>query len=144
MNIGGDPLVSIILRSYNEAWALGETLAVLTIQPCLGFELTQRVLHGRFGSLTLGQCRGQATVLTIAREHRQVDADLQAHHLGECRPIRVTQLDPPVGRVVCLGQIGGRLCRRDLHAQAAPKREDIHTWFDLLDVDDFGSYGGQV
>jgi hypothetical protein len=40
--------------------------------------------------------------------------------------------------------IDGRQYFNDLHAQAAPKREDIHTWFDLLDVDDFGSYGGQV
>ena len=30
----------------------------------------------------------------------------------------------------------------DLHAQVAPKREDIATWFDLLDVDDFVSFGG--
>ncbi len=40
--------------------------------------------------------------------------------------------------------IDSRQYFNDLHAQAAPKREDIHTWFDLLDVDDFGSYGGQV
>ena len=31
-----------------------------------------------------------------------------------------------------------------LHSKAAPKREDISTWFDLLDVDDFISYGGQA
>jgi hypothetical protein len=29
-----------------------------------------------------------------------------------------------------------------LHAQAAPKREDIANWFDLLDVDDYVSFGG--
>jgi hypothetical protein len=32
----------------------------------------------------------------------------------------------------------------DLHAKAAPNREDIATWFDLLDVDDYASYGGKV
>lgn len=32
----------------------------------------------------------------------------------------------------------------ELHSKAAPKREDIATWFDLLDVDDFGSFGGQA
>lgn len=31
-----------------------------------------------------------------------------------------------------------------LHKQAAPKREDIATWFDLLDVDDFISFGGKA
>ena len=31
----------------------------------------------------------------------------------------------------------------DLHAKAAPKREDIVTWFDLLDVDDYVSFGGK-
>jgi hypothetical protein len=30
-----------------------------------------------------------------------------------------------------------------VHAQIAPKREDISTWFDLLDLDDYVSYGGK-
>lgn len=32
----------------------------------------------------------------------------------------------------------------ELHKQAAPKRTDIVSWFDLLDADDFGSFGGKV
>ncbi len=31
-----------------------------------------------------------------------------------------------------------------LHKQAAPEREDIATWFDLLDVDDYVSFGGKA
>ncbi len=31
-----------------------------------------------------------------------------------------------------------------LHAKVAPKREDIIGWFDLLDVDDYVSYGGKA
>lgn len=31
-----------------------------------------------------------------------------------------------------------------LHSKAAPKREDIVTWFDLLDVDDYVSFGGNA
>ena len=31
-----------------------------------------------------------------------------------------------------------------LHKVAAPKREDIATWFDLLDVDDYASFGGKA
>lgn len=31
-----------------------------------------------------------------------------------------------------------------LHQKAAPKREDIVTWFDLLDVDDYVSFGGKA
>lgn len=31
----------------------------------------------------------------------------------------------------------------ELHQKAAPEREDIATWFDLLDLDDYVSYGGQ-
>jgi hypothetical protein len=31
----------------------------------------------------------------------------------------------------------------DLHRKTAPKREDIATWFDLLDVDDYVSFGGK-
>jgi hypothetical protein len=30
-----------------------------------------------------------------------------------------------------------------IHAKIAPKREDIATWFDLLDLDDYVSFGGQ-
>lgn len=29
------------------------------------------------------------------------------------------------------------------HAKLAPKREDIATWFDLLDLDDYVSFGGK-
>jgi len=32
----------------------------------------------------------------------------------------------------------------NLHQQAAPTREDIGTWFDLLDVDDYVSFGGKA
>jgi hypothetical protein len=31
-----------------------------------------------------------------------------------------------------------------LHKQAAPGREDIATWFDLLDLDDYVSFGGKA
>jgi len=31
----------------------------------------------------------------------------------------------------------------NIHAKAGPKREDIATWFDLLDLDDYVSFGGQ-
>jgi Domain of unknown function (DUF5069) len=32
----------------------------------------------------------------------------------------------------------------DLHAKSGPKREDIATWFDLLDLDDYVSFGGKA
>ena len=32
----------------------------------------------------------------------------------------------------------------NLHKRVAPARTDITTWFDLLDVDDYKSYGGKV
>jgi len=31
-----------------------------------------------------------------------------------------------------------------IHKQAGPKREDIATWFDVLDLDDYASFGGKV
>ena len=31
----------------------------------------------------------------------------------------------------------------DLHSKVAPKREDIVTWCDLLDLDDYVSFGGK-
>lgn len=32
----------------------------------------------------------------------------------------------------------------ELHASVAPKRTDITSWFDLLDADDYASYGGKA
>jgi len=37
----------------------------------------------------------------------------------------------------------GREFLNELHKKGAPKREDITTWFDVLDMDDFVSYGGK-
>ena len=31
-----------------------------------------------------------------------------------------------------------------LHKQAGPKRTDINSWFDMLDLDDYVSYGGKA
>jgi hypothetical protein len=39
---------------------------------------------------------------------------------------------------------GSREFFHGLHCKIAPKREDISTWFDLLDVDDYVSFGGKA
>jgi hypothetical protein len=31
----------------------------------------------------------------------------------------------------------------ELHTKTAPNREDVQTWFDLLDLDDYVSFGGK-
>ena len=38
----------------------------------------------------------------------------------------------------------GREYLNGIHSKVAPKREDISTWFDVLDVDDYVSYGGKA
>jgi hypothetical protein len=38
----------------------------------------------------------------------------------------------------------GREYFQGIHSKIAPKREDIATWFDLLDLDDYVSFGGQA
>lgn len=38
----------------------------------------------------------------------------------------------------------GRTYFNDIHAKVAPKREDISSWFELLDVDDYVSFGGKA
>jgi len=40
--------------------------------------------------------------------------------------------------------VEGREFFHGVHAKVAPKREDIATWFDLLDLDDYASFGGKV
>jgi hypothetical protein len=42
------------------------------------------------------------------------------------------------------GNPEGREFFNGVHSAIAPKREDISTWFDLLDVDDYVSFGGKV
>jgi hypothetical protein len=38
----------------------------------------------------------------------------------------------------------GREFLNDEHKRLAPNRDDIMTWFDLLDLDDYASFGGSV
>jgi len=38
----------------------------------------------------------------------------------------------------------GREYLNGLHKQGAPKRTDITSWFDILDVDDYVSFGGKA
>lgn len=38
----------------------------------------------------------------------------------------------------------GREYLNELHKTVGPKREDIATWFDVLDMDDFASFGGKA
>jgi hypothetical protein len=42
------------------------------------------------------------------------------------------------------GDVESRTFFNELHQKSAPKREDIRTWFDLLDVDDYVSFGGKA
>jgi hypothetical protein len=41
-------------------------------------------------------------------------------------------------------EIEGREYLHGLHSKIAPKREDITSWLDLLDVDDYVSFGGKA
>lgn len=38
----------------------------------------------------------------------------------------------------------GREYLNELHKQGAPNRQDIITWFDVLDLDDYASFGGKA
>lgn len=40
--------------------------------------------------------------------------------------------------------VEGREYLNGIHAKVAPKREDIASWFDVLDLDDYASFGGKV
>ena len=40
--------------------------------------------------------------------------------------------------------VEGREFFNNLHKKIAPQREDISTWFDLLDLDDYVSFGGKA
>jgi len=38
----------------------------------------------------------------------------------------------------------GRGYFQEIHEKTGPQREDIATWFDLLDLDDYASFGGKA
>ncbi len=40
--------------------------------------------------------------------------------------------------------IEGREFFHEIHTKIGPKREDVGTWFELLDLDDYVSFGGQA
>lgn len=40
--------------------------------------------------------------------------------------------------------VEGREYFHDYHVKLAPKREDVSSWFDVLDIDDFVSFGGKA
>ena len=42
------------------------------------------------------------------------------------------------------GDLDSREFFNEIHGKIAPKREDVATWFDLLDLDDFVSFGGKA
>ena len=42
------------------------------------------------------------------------------------------------------GALEGREFFHGIHAKIGAKRDDIWTWFDLLDLDDYVSYGGKA
>ena len=41
------------------------------------------------------------------------------------------------------GDVEGGEFFHGIHTSIAPRREDIGTWFELLDLDDYVSYGGK-
>jgi hypothetical protein len=41
------------------------------------------------------------------------------------------------------GEAGKREFFHEIHKELAPDRNDIVSWFDLLDLDDYASYGGK-
>jgi hypothetical protein len=44
----------------------------------------------------------------------------------------------------CPMDVEGREYFQELHQKIGPAREDISTWFDLLDLDDYVSFGGKA
>ena len=42
------------------------------------------------------------------------------------------------------GEVEKREFFHELHKEYGPNRKDISTWFDLLDLDDYVSYGGKA
>ena len=74
------------------------------------------------------------------------DREILAWITAQSKPKRT---DAEIATWSCLGEqrvpsdTESRAYFNDLHTKIAPKREDMATWFDLLDVDDYVSFGGK-
>ena len=68
----------------------------------------------------------------------QKTREAQAHRAGNRRVVGVGRNSARRTDVESREYFNG------LHKDAAPKREDIVTWFDVLDVDDYVSFGGKA
>ena len=64
---------------------------------------------------------------------RQAKQQLDAQHIDAWSKLQASRVP---------GDIDTREFFHELHKQAGPNRTDIVTWFDLLDLDDFVSFGG--
>ena len=78
--------------------------------------------------------RGRSTVIAdgTAENILPNPADPDRGHINFWRTERVP------------ADIESRQFFNELQSKAAPKREDVATWFDLLDVDDYASFGGKA
>ena len=77
--------------------------------------------------------RGDGEILDWIKEnakHKRTDAEIAAWSAA------IDQRAP--------GNTEARSYFNDLHTKTAPKREDIVSWADLLDVDDYVSFGGKA
>src|SRR5260221_14282737 len=79
-----DPLVSIVLRSFNEAWALGDTLAALPVQDYKNWELIVIDSGSTDGSVELIQ-RAQPRHFVQIQPHEYNPARVLNHGLTLAR-----------------------------------------------------------
>jgi hypothetical protein len=68
---------------------------------------------------------------------------VQKHSRNERTDLEISAWSESMERRVP-GDPESRSFFNELQKKVAPKREDITTWFDLLDVDDYASFGGKV
>jgi rhamnosyltransferase len=148
MNLQEDPLVSIILRSFNEAWALGSTLAALRQQEYKNWELIVIDSGSADGSQELIRAAHPAHFVQIqpheynpsrvmnhgmrlARSEFGIflNADATPQGSNWLRPLASTLQDPKVAAV-----FGRQIPRPDCQAVYAcdydrcfgPSRESVH------------------
>ncbi len=80
--------------------------------------------------LATGQGDGEILAWILCnRKHRHTDSEIADWSAYQERRV---PMDPEM-----------REYFNAIHSKTAPQREDIGTWFDLLDVDDYVSFGGK-
>jgi hypothetical protein len=81
--------------------------------------------------------------LALGKGDGEMLAWVQAHSKKKPSPVEIAAWSAMHDQRAATG-LESRQFFNEMQAKIAPKREDVGSWFELLDIDDFVTFGGKV